>query len=789
VSGTFDYSGDPSTPPNDFGPAPRKSTAKWKIIIFVAGLATAAAALLLRPVIRDFAASRNEVTLQAAQHALDSGDVSHAIELAQSALIKAKKSRRSTAPCQMLLGLAREQQGERGSPGDRLVYYAAAVQHFVEASKDNLSPEDAARLQFHLAKCQHARGQYSDSIPMLEQSLSTYPAGRAESHQLLAIAYLEPTHLDLDLAHQHNLHFMETPGLSKEQLAHAWENRRDLLARLGRSDPLSDIDFLEVSTDTKWVSSLVSACELFQNKQFDAASACLHSLVKIKGLPQPVERRAWYLIALAAKENGDADTALAVFRQQIEWRYPHSHEARAAATQAGAVLLAQGKLDVAITELSRAAQMAVASGDNHPLPLGGPSLGRVMGLAIDRLREQEQFDSAIELLESYRQIVSGATADRASAELHQAWAAAMWQRAKTETSIDSAQTQYRAEELSRTAATYWVRVADAAESPEDASSVLWQAANDFMRGNGHLLAVGTLERLLSNSAKGAMRVEALALFCAALEQCGRPDAVPDVAETCIREFPNHPATCLARYHWARCQIGFGEIDQAEANLRSALASATSEVDPDVLQNIRLVLAHILHDQGREEEAIRPLNEIIAEPRDFDSSIEARLLLSDCLRQRARRPAGRLVESRSPSAQSHYRQRKDEDFEQALEILGTAQRELAALERSSQLATHQAEWLRECRRGIADCLFESDRADDAIEMYKNLAETYTAPGDWLDAQLQIAHFHVRMNRLESARTVLRAAQLRLRQTPEAIEQARVGMSPERWKEWVEWVRQL
>jgi tetratricopeptide (TPR) repeat protein len=763
--------------------------ARWKVVLFVVGSGAALLAVLLRPLIRSHLASRNEETLRAAQEALDSGDVSRALELAQSALIKAKKSRRPTAPCLMLLGLAREQQGEQGSPGDRLVYYAAAVQHFVEASKSGLLPDDEARLQFHLAKCQHARGQYSDSIPMLEHSLTTYPAGRAEANHLLTQAFLEPAQLDLDKALEHNLQFMETPGLSKEQLAPAWETRRDLLDRLGRSDPLSDIEFAEVATDAKWVSTLVRACELFQAKQFDAASACLQSLVKVKGLPQPVERRAWYLIALCAKEKGNADMALSVFRQQIAWRFPNTSEARAAATQSGAMLLAQGKLDAAIVELSRAAQMSVAAGDSRALPLGGPSLGRVLGIAIDRLSDQEQFETAAELLESYRQVASSATADRAAARLYVAWAAAMSQRAKTQPSLESVQTQYRAEELSRTAGTYWLRVADANQSSEESARALWEAANDYMRGKGHLSAVGTLERLLSNGVEDEMRVESLALLCAALERCGRPDAVPEVAERCIQEFPNHPATCLARYHLARCQIGFGELDEAETILRSALAAATSEVAPDVLQQTRLILAHILHDQGREEEAIRPLNEIIAAPHDSDSSIEARLLLSDCLRQRARRPAGRMAESNSLSAKSHYRLRKDEDFEQALEILGTVQRELAALERSNQLATHQADWLRECRRGIADCLFESDRSEDAIEIYKNLAETYTAPGDWLDAQIQIANCHVRMNRIETARSVLRGAQERLRQSPEAIEQARVGMSPERWKEWVEWVRQL
>ena len=779
----------PSETHDVVAPAPAGAPARWKAILFLVGLGTGAIALLLRPAIREHLASRTEASLQSAQEALDSGDVFHALEFAQSALVKAKKSHRSTAPCLMLLGLVREQQGDRGLSADRLVYYAAAVQHFVEAAKSGLPPEEEPRLQFHLAKCQHARGQYTESIRRLEESLLTYPTGRAEALQLLTLAYLEPPQLDVEKANEHNLDLMQIPGLTKEQLTQAWETRRDLLARLGRSDALADIDLAEVTTDTKWISPLVRACELFQDKKFDEAIACLNSLVKVKGLPQPIERRAWYLLALSAKEKGDADTALSIFRQQVEWRYPNTREARAAATQTGAILLALGKLETAIAELNRAAQMSAAATDSRPLPLGGPSLGRVLGSAIDRLRDQEQFETGAELLESYRHAVPALTADRTAAQFYEAWATAMSQQAKAQTSLDSVQAHYRAEELWRAAGTYWVRVADATPSSEDATAVLWQAANNFMQGKGFLLAVGALERILSVGVESGMRAEALALTCAALDGCGKPELVYEVAQTCIREVPDHPATCLARYHLARCQIGFGETDQAEMSLRSALASATSEADPAVLQQIRLVLAHLLHDQSREEEAIRPLNEIIAAPLDAATSIEARLLLSDCLRQRARRPAGRLAESHSPSAKSHYRQRKDDDFEQALEILSAVQRELAALERSNQLTTQQADWLHASRRGIADSLFESDRADDAIEMYKNLAETYPAPGDWLDTQIQIANCHVRMNRIDTARSVLRAAQQRLRQSPESIEEARVGMSPDRWKEWVEWVRQL
>lgn len=789
MSRTSLHSGAPKRQRYTLGPSTPGGTARWKVILFLAGLATVALALLLRPVIRNHLATNTGVTLQAAQEALDAGDAHRALELAQSALMKATKSHRPVAPCLMMLGLVREQQAERASSADRLVYFAAAAQHFAEAAKSGLPLDEQARLSFHLGKCQHARGQYSESIRLLKQSLSSYPAGKPEALHLLTLAYLDPNQLDAEKAYESNLELILTPGVSKDARAQAWKTRRELLDRLGRSDPLADIDLEQVSTDTKWVSPLLRACELFQEKQFDAVMACLTPMLKVKGLPQPIERRAWYLMALSAKEKGDVDAALAMFRQQLEWRYPNTPEARAAATQSGAILLAQGKVEQAIALLRRAAQMAAGAEEPRLLPLGGPSLGRVLASAIDRLRDQEHFETGAELLESYRQVVPAITADRTAAQYYEAWAAALLQQAKNFTSLETAQASYRAEELWRMAGNYLVRVADATESSEEAPSLLWRAANDFVQGKGQLLAIGILDRLLASGVEGEMRVEALALTCAALEACGKPELVSEVAETCIRESPDHPATCKARYHLARCQIGFGETEQAETTLRAILATATSEADPAILQQTRLILAHILHDQGREEEAIRPLNEVIAEPADSEGSIEARMLLSDCLRQRARSPAGRLAESHSPKAKLHYRQRKDDDLDRALNILSALQRELAALERSDQLTTQQADWLRVCRCGIADCLFESDRVEEAIEMYKRLAETYTAPSDWLDAQIQIANCHVRMNRIDTARSVLRAAQQRLRQSPESIEEARVGMSPERWKEWVEWVRQL
>jgi hypothetical protein len=92
--------------------------------------------------------------------------------------------------------------------------------------------------------------------------------------------------------------------------------------------------------------------------------------------------------------------------------------------------------------------------------------------------------------------------------------------------------------------------------------------------------------------------------------------------------------------------------------------------------------------------------------------------------------------------------------------------------------------------MADCLYEANQVEEALELYKLLADSYSEPADWFAAQLQIANCHVRLQRVDLAVTVIRNAHEKLSELPAAARaQVRVGMAPERWNEWLDWAGRM
>ena len=759
------------------------------MLLFLVGGVAAFVAVMLRPVIRMRLSEQAREAAAAVDESLNAGDFAAAVTQAQTAVEKARRSGKLLGESLMLLGTVHERKAETAKPGERVVCLTAASQHYQDAEKAGVPAELRPQLTLRIARCFYARHQIPECLPLLEQLLTRYPEGRAEVLRLIALANLNSGHLDLDRAMQATSELLGTAGADIAVVAEAWARRAEILKQLGKPDTLADIDVAATRTDLRWAGPIVAAVEAHENKSYDAAITGYTKIVAMKNLPQAVERRCWYLMGIAARDNGGDEAAISAFRT-VEWRYPNTDESRAAAAQAGAILLRQDKTSQAIAVLNRAANHQLGETDTSDVLLGKTSVNRLIATAIERLRDQGRFEAAAELIETYRRIEDVSTAERAAAALYEAWAGAKLEEAESLAPADAEQAKYRAAELYRAAGTFILRMADASESPEPAAPHLWRAAQNFARGAGHVLAVGALDRFLATGETGNARAAALALMCEVLDGCGRPDQVAQTAELCAREFPRHPATHKALFHLARCQIAAEEIEAAEANLAQILRYATSETDPIVLQKSRLYLAHLFSERDQHEDAIPRLKELLANPADPEVAIEARLLLSECLRVRARRPADRIQDAQSKDARSYFRQRREGELDEALELLSTTERELARLGQRGQLTAIQSDRLRQSRWGIAECLYEAERYDDAISIYQAFAETYPELKDWLESQVQLANCHFRLGHADEARQVLRAAKTRLDETPQdAVEQARVGMSAARWKEWIDWLRQL
>jgi hypothetical protein len=760
----------------------RAAWLRWQVWVFFAGLLLALAALVGRPLLQAPRATPGEV-LQRCEAALEADDMAQASKLAQQAVELAGRSHTPAGLGLLALGLVRERQGDTALAAERAGHYGAAAQHFYEAARAGLPPDQRAKLIFHLARCVLLEGRAAEAIALLRQSAETRSPYQIDSLQLLTQAYLDPSCLDLDRALRTNSELVRMSGLSGAQMAEAWRARADILQRTGRLNPLLGLARSGTAEELKWLSVLVRAQESAGNKRYDESAMLYRDLAACKGLPPAIERRTWYLIGYTARERGDLDSALASFRT-VEWRYPNTDESRAAAAHSAGILLHRGETAAAVAAFQRAVRQQIPA-DQPCVVLGDASLAALIARAVEHLHKQGQYRPALELVESYRAVGPDATADRATAELHEAWANAELNQGNSGDMLEATRGRYEALEHLRLAGSLFVRVADAAESDGQAAELLWRAAQTLYRGESYLAAFQATERLLATGQLGDVRPNALALACAALEGSGSPQQVPRFAEACIREFPEHSASVAARLHLAKWLIASRQSERAESYLRANLAALAREANEQLAEQSRLMLAKLLYDQGRDQEAIARLEEILGGAGERDVVVEARLLLADCFRLRARTPAGRLAEVNSEAAKLHYRRTRDQYLEQALDQLGLVQRDLFDLEQADRASPTQLVWLRKARWAIADCLYQLDRIQEASSVYQTLAGIYEEPSDWLEAQLQIASCHARLNRLEAARAVLRDAQARVQQMPpEAAQAARSALARSPWRDWLE-----
>ena len=766
---------------------PRGATL-WKILLFISGVISLTLALVIRPYSRSHLTQEAGRILEAAEKALDSNDIPGAIRLAQIAIHRATRLGQSAGPGLLILGLAREQQAQNAPPAQRLICLAAATQHLTEALSAYSTGDESPRIRFHLARCLYARGQLTESIRLFKQCLTEYPAGKVEALKLLTSAYTDSAQPELEQAQLCIQELIRTPDLSTEDLAWAWSVRHDICLQLGRADLLSGLDVASQPGDQPWLVLLASGCEAFDSWKFDEAVGLLRKLTTVRELSRPLQARVWYLLGVAAKEGGQVETALEAFAR-LEKEFPEFQEAHEAAAFATSILLQEDRVDEAIAAIRVAAQLHSNWQAVGVVPIAAPQLGKLFHSVLSRLRQLGQFELAEPLIQYLRLAPCDAASERMALEFYETWAVAQLREAKQLPTEQATQAAYDAEQLYRTAGSIAIRLADCTQSDES-RQWLWRAAEDLVTGRGYLEATNALERLLTSGASGDLRARALALMCGALECSGKNAQVHEVAESCVREFPDHPAATTACYYLARCQIGFGELAQAEVNLRAVLGSTSADVSPTVQQQARLLLAHLLYDLCREEEAIPRVQEILQGSTEADQVFEARLLMAECLRRRSQRSAARVLDAQSERAKAHYQQLQENDLAQSLRLFSSVQRELAAINRAGRLTELEADWLRQSRWGMADCMYEANRVPEAMELYKLLAQTYTEPSDWLAAQLQTANCHVRLNQMDLALDLMRQTQIRLGQlSVDAREQVRLGMQPERWREWLDWMGQM
>ncbi|MGH7134934.1 MAG: tetratricopeptide repeat protein, partial [Pirellulales bacterium] len=238
-------------------------------------------------------------------------------------------------------------------------------------------------------------------------------------------------------------------------------------------------------------------------------------------------------------------------------------------------------------------------------------------------------------------------------------------------------------------------------------------------------------------------------------------------EECIEFHAKDAAVFEARLVASRAYLEQGRPERAEKMLLDNLyGDALSPASTEWRQSL-FALGRQLYEAGRYDQAIHRLDEAITRyPRDSDVE-EARYLVAESYRRRAREVE--QLEAQEATAEGRLSRRREwtellqtglARFEQELNdvLMRQEQHPLTPLEETI---------LRNCFFARGAVLFRLGRFQEAIQAYASVTNRYQQRPEVLQAYVQISACYRRLGQATEARSTLEQAKYALKHLPEDV----------------------
>jgi TolA-binding protein len=327
---------------------------------------------------------------------------------------------------------------------------------------------------------------------------------------------------------------------------------------------------------------------------------------------------------------------------------------------------------------------------------------------------------------------------------------------------------------------------------------LWHSASAYFAGHDFRHAAAMLRLYMKNESR-LRHAQALVDLGEAELSLGDTGRALESFRACIQQHPRDVAIYRARLLASRATVDMGDLPQAEIFLQDNLNGEQLTPASKEWRDSLFALAELLHNSGRDREAIQRLDEALERYPEAPQAVVARYLLADSSRRRAMdlRAGGQqvghdlptvVVDKEISSAAHGYMgpgsQRMSESrrlLNQALDSYRLLQDKLSRGDAENMTAQEKAV-LRNSRFALGDTYFALERYPEALRAYQSAANHYAASPEVLDAYLQIANVYRHMDRPGEARTSLEQARLALwRIPPEARLEQTTNYNRQQWGE--------
>ncbi len=261
----------------------------------------------------------------------------------------------------------------------------------------------------------------------------------------------------------------------------------------------------------------------------------------------------------------------------------------------------------------------------------------------------------------------------------------------------------------------------------------------------------------------------------------------------VEHFPRSPETYSSLVPMAKCQDALGQTDQAIQTL-SLVVDDHEAITPDSgeYRQALIELGRLHHLQGEKDSthyarAIELLTEAEQRYGQSDQGPALRFLLADAYRRSVPELDEQVASTQSHAARVGLDEERNDRLQEAQILYNQAISGLEA-KRSAQTKLDQVEqlYLRNAYFYQADCAYDREVFEQAIQLYNTAANNYSDDPASLVALIQIVNAYCELGRFQDAKIANDMARMQLERIPdEAFEDQNLPMKREHWEDWLRW----
>lgn len=444
-------------------------------------------------------------------------------------------------------------------------------------------------------------------------------------------------------------------------------------------------------------------------------------------------------------------------------------------------------------------------------------LRRRIELAFGRFRAEAKFAELIRLAESLKSLFPESLTVELAAEAHELLAEQEFRRAGQAPAAEREKLAAEARVHAREAGALYAHLADLRRGDKANPAYLSKSADNYLRGQDFRSAAQVLA-IYQQTQPRKLHVPILLRIAEVQSSLGNLDEAIRACEECLQFYPRDPMTFRARLIASRARHELGDAAGARKLLLQNLEhenltpesiewrdslfalgrilyhegleletkSRLSGVDSDDLDVRKAALKDLEAAVERYQESARRLEEAITRFPTDTQAMEAGYLLAECQRRSASLPRRRLPTVTIETSRLALNRQAQEFLNEA------ARRYRDLLEAFPQRETTELDdFERAIRRNahfaLADTLFDLGRYEEALRAYAQATHQYANSPEALEAFLQIAVCHARLNRRGDAAGAIEQAKSALERIPAEVDTtSTTRFDRGQWKQYLDWL---